>query len=407
MAIIVVAAGMALAWHVSMQVPSAAIPQQANTGARPIPPPRRNSPSTLSAPCSWTQIIRETPLRVALRRQPVIEVPNGSLDQLLAKLTGERLSAQSRVAVTASSALHVLRLHGSGATMPIASSMDEFPVTEVLLDSHLAEKVFGGRIVYIGRHGVRYQWPSGFYPVKRSVSEVHYAQILAGLAEAGVASSARIVIGIQTFPLRDAVGSMMLTFDFRRHEFEWTALALALYLSPPAVWHNRFGEKCSIDDLAHRLAAVETMGHSCGGTHLLYAMAVLSRVDELEPVLSRGVRLELAAAIAALVLRVESSQMEDGGWSKEWNRGPSARRREGESDLLITGHIAEAMLLLPETVAIHPDRMRRAAGWLLMKLQQLQSDELFDNFCPITHAICALRQMSNRVTVSEAHLQKR
>jgi hypothetical protein len=136
---------------------------------------------------------------------------------------------------------------------------------------------------------------------------------------------------------------------------------------------------------------------SCAGTHAFYAAVIAKRANNLVRMLSSSTEQRLEAWIARAVLLAEGAQMQSGAWGHEWmsakpSGGPRASRG-GDESLLATGHLAEVLLYLPENSGVSNAVLRRSGEWLLGRLKSASVAEIRRNFCPLTHAACAVRDM--------------
>lgn len=161
--------------------------------------------------------------------------------------------------------------------------------------------------------------------------EAHRDQLLAVLGEIGIPLDAPVTTDRGPKPLRGLLDDSVANFSLDQGEIEWTALAYALYLPPQRQWTDKFGTAFQFDQLARELMRRE-LGEqrACSGTHLLYSLAVLCRVDESEPVLSQDTRRELRRYLAAMSDRAAASQRIDGSWGRTGMQETVRRcRREG------------------------------------------------------------------------------
>jgi hypothetical protein len=70
-----------------------------------------------------------------------------------------------------------------------------------------------------------------------------------------------------------------------------------------------------------------------------------------------------------------------------WNYGQPANR------LLVTGHIAEWLLYLPEDLQPPAETYRRAVQWLYQELKRSSPSQQWEAICPFSHAACVVRQV--------------
>ena len=294
--------------------------------------------------------------------------------------------------------LHVMRVHGRAA--PGADSSEVDPL-RLLTDEGTGRACFGKPAFVRTRSGVRF--PTGtLETVRKDASlELHRDQTLAAFSELGLSLATPLVVGGDRAELRDVLRDSIANFHLAQKELAWTALAYALYLPPVRSWTNRFGESYTFDDLAGALMDCSLREASCGGVHLMYTLTALLRADAQEPVVSAAVRARLREYLANGVAVATKAQGEDGSWPPTWNTPllPEVIREElspedtAEARMLMTGHLAEWMLYLPDGLRPADDVLRRAAGWLLAALSAASPADLERQFCPYSHACCTLRQL--------------
>lgn len=120
---------------------------------------------------------------------------------------------------------------------------------------------------------------------------VHHDHALACLAEAGVPLSQPIFSpGRSGATLNTAFQESLRDFRLDEQEAEWSALLFALYLPSETRWRNRAGREISFDLLVKRLIRGDKRLGVCSGTHRVYTLAVLLRLDDEHQLLSSSAR---------------------------------------------------------------------------------------------------------------------
>lgn len=289
--------------------------------------------------------------------------------------------------------LHAIRLYGSTATLASCSSLDSTVMLEsALLDNFRKEFVENGVDSLVRtRHGARAMLLNhGFNG--QFERESHRDQFLAVLAEAGISADRSIRLRGGQATVQEMVSDTAANFNATAREIEWTAVALALYLPPKKMWVDKFGQSHDFNELADELAG-RSLGQAtaCGGLHLLYAMTVLLRVDEVSEILNdrsrsllRG-RLDEARCCATLAQHI------DGWWDSSWslrisNDADTAPRPSSDSRLLTTGHQIEWFALLPVDLRPPDECFVRACRWLAAELLSADEDFVSAGYCPCSHA---------------------
>jgi hypothetical protein len=294
--------------------------------------------------------------------------------------------------------LHTLRVHGLEVRFAHPELNSSAAMLELLTDEEAGRAYFGSPALVRTRTGIRYPPVVG----QEKWQESHRDQVLASFAELGIPLSHPLRLDEGTFSVRDVLRDSIANFHLRQEELVWTALAYALYLPPQRDWVNRYGERTSFDELVNELLVCPLDKASCVGTHLLYVLIVLARVDQQEALLDDVTRERLWQSLRETTGAAIANQWPDGSWSVDWYKGlpgrpgPVALSPDPNTRylrLLTTGHLAEFLLYLPAEHQVHPSCLKRAASWLYEQLRSASRDETEANYCPYAHAACALRQL--------------
>ena len=327
-------------------------------------------------------------------------------DQDRRKWIEEEIQLDDDGPFSASIFYHVLRAHGRDCLL----SSREFSNTEQLIDTLLdpveSEKRFRRPSVVRTRYGLRFPTiegqPRGRDDGTRQAFESHRDQCIATLGELGISLKTPILVDGQEFTLASAMDELIANFYLGQREIEWTAVALTLYLPPRKNWTNKLGETFTFDDLAENLLDRKSEKATCYGVHLFYAMTLLYRVDQMDPVLSPAVRDKLGDRLAHVMQRVVEAQLPSGAWANHWDdelrttaHSLPATAMDHQESLLATGHLLEWMLYLPDELQPPRDVYARGAQWVIGEIEGMASDDRgVRSICPRTHCICALRQLS-------------
>lgn len=313
-----------------------------------------------------------------------------------------RLDFLSREKPTSSLCLHLLRIHGPAAVVDAGESGEPVKLLDALTDATASKAFFGSVALERTRHGARYPTALRDPLNADAAQESHRDQCLAAFAELGLPLSTPLRIEGEALALRDVLRDSIAEFHLWQSEITWTAVAYALYLPPQSEWQNRYGERASFDDIVHELLGRPFDKASCAGAHLLYSMIVMARADAQIPVLSDGTRKRLWDQLENAARALAATQEPDGGWRGDWYRGVAGVALKGDSfvdptdvhsRLVATGHLTECLLYVPAELQLAKDCLRRAGLWLQSALRAASAEDLKQDFCPYTHAICAVRQM--------------
>ena len=342
----------------------------------------------------WERITpREVPLRIdPIRPVGCKSASIGDIPKLRQRLVFSNLDKMPIAYY-----LHVLRAFGLGPIdhPRLKSGAD---VVRILTDSELSKAYFDEPLGFTTRSGVRYKSMSE----GDRVGEGHRDYCLAAFAELGLPLTTPIHVTGRAMTLADLLHDSVDNFYLKEKEIEWTATALFLCLPPQSEWTNRYGEQFTFDDLAREILRRRFGDSSCGGSHLLYSLAVLVRVDRVCPVMSEPVRQAVVSRLRECVAALVRSQGAEGYWTRAWyqriDAAPKVRQLtppDTLSDrLLITGHVLEFMLVLPAEMQPQGDVFNRGGAWLHQRLQRMSAADVKADYCPYTHCLKVLEILS-------------
>lgn len=225
----------------------------------------------------------------------------------------------------------------------------------------------------------------------------HDDHTLAGLGEVGTPLD---------FPLHTPTGSSKMkamlqrslrVFSLNQVEYEWSALAYALYLQSPGTWRSSENQEITFDRIAERIMRQGLRQGVCYGNHRLHTLVVLLRADEQTPILSSQMRARIIAHLRRATALLMESQHPDGYWNGNWPDGAPQQDDSAEiprdtlnDRLLATGHALEWWALAPEEV--HPPRevLIRAGTWLSRQILALPEEKVTKGYTFLTHCGRAL-----------------
>jgi hypothetical protein len=246
-------------------------------------------------------------------------------------------------------------------------------------------------------NGVYVQWGR-----EASSASVHHDHLLACLTEAGIPLSQRVFTpNRRDLTFRDVLRQALRDFRFDERETEWSVMAFGLWLPPTTKsWRLTDGREMSFDLLAQRLLRGHKKMGTCGGTHRLYSLMVLLRLDEQFDILSDDVQAAVFKHLESVRDILKVGQFEDGHWPYNWPSGEDAVKKPDLSiplyrHVIATGHHLEWLAIAPES--LHPPReqIRKAADWVIAKTVAMTDAEILDNYTFYSHvgnALCLWRQ---------------
>jgi hypothetical protein len=302
--------------------------------------------------------------------------------------------------LTTNHLVHALRLWGPAADFGDPAIPSGPMMRNYLLDDRVFQQLALGQsppLFYRGPDGVdvrSYDDQADF----QHTSSYHTDDLLATLAESGLALDTPLHLRDGEARIADLLTSAMRRFYSGRHEYEWTIIACARYAHPLAPWRNKYGEKIDVEMLVKELTDKPAELGPCGGLHRLEALAVMYRIDQQSPALPSHVRQRILGYMKQASDRLVKSQSIDGywcsGWSQNQSKVQSPKSEVAEptlhDKLLVTGHHLEWLALAPEEVQPPRETIVRAGQWLTRTLLEIDEKTLLAAYGPYSHAARAL-----------------
>lgn len=235
---------------------------------------------------------------------------------------------------------------------------------------------------------------------KQAGSSVHHDHWLASLTEAGTPLDEPVFTPSRNQKtLGDVLQQTLRDFRLDEREVEWSAMAFGLWLAPVDRWTTSDGREVSFDLLADRLIrGVEHVG-VCHGTHRLYSLVVLIRLDDDIRILSPETREKILAHLRHVRDLLIRSQFPDGHWPSNWDEGASAVSAPADEaifhQVIATGHHLEWLALAPEE--LHPPRemIHKAVRWAIQTTVQEPLDSVLERYTFFSHVGGALALWRN------------
>lgn len=240
--------------------------------------------------------------------------------------------------------------------------------------------------------GVYVQWGR-----ESNSASVHHDHLLACLTEAGLPLSQPVFTpNRRDLTFRDVLRQALRDFRYDEREAEWSVMAFGLWLAPTTkTWRLADGREMSFDLLAQRLLRGHKRMGTCGGTHRLYSLMVLLRLDEQYDILSDDVQATVFKHLESVRDILKVCQFEDGHWPYNWPAGEDAVKKPDLTiplyrHVIATGHHLEWLAIAPES--LHPPReqIRQAAAWIIQKTIAMNESEILDNYTFYSHVGNAL-----------------
>jgi hypothetical protein len=345
------------------------------------------------APREVLHIQRDHPLRI----ESLYDDPQVVSDDELANVLAQVQPRFSPKNLRPNYVEHALRVWGVHAVFRDPEVLSGAQLRDVLIDHGHYLASWGDRVrplLVESREGVEVRWG------REEGASVHHDHWLAALTEAGISLHEPIYTPSRhTRTINDAVQQALGDFQLDTREVEWSAMAFGLWVPPSRSWQAADGRTVSFDMLAQRLMRGDKRLGVCSGTHRVYSLVLLLRVDELDSILSREVREQTLAHLRGVRQLLIDSQFEDGHWPSNWEKGALAIRKPIDDTLqkkvISTGHHLEWLAIAPEE--LHPPRKQicRAARWAIDTTVSRSPEQILEHYTFYSHvggALCLWRK---------------
>ena len=298
---------------------------------------------------------------------------------------------------------HALRAWGQSAEFQDPAVMSGADLRDFLVDhsQYAASWSLAGNghdvepILIEELHGIDVRWGS------RSELSVHHDHMLACLAEAGVTLDERVFTPSgKHHDVADVLQQALQDFRLDERETEWSTLAFALYLPPTREFRTATDRRIDFDMLARRLIRGQRQLGVCSGTHRVYSLMVLWRLDQDFDILSDAVETEVWQHLEGVRDSIIASQYPDGRWPTNWPDGAKALTNPDPNsveyrEVIATGHHLEWLAIAP--LELHPPReqVRKAAQWLIANTAGKTEVEIRQKYTFYSHVGNALALWRN------------
>jgi hypothetical protein len=231
-------------------------------------------------------------------------------------------------------------------------------------------------------------------------ASVHHDHTLACLSEAGVTLDQPVRSpGRANGTLKQMIDQAIYDFDLDERETEWSAMGFGLWLPPQKEWVNSHRRKLSFDMIARR----QMRGHKtygvCGGTHRVYSLMALVRLDDEFNILSDEVRNEAMDYLRSVRDILIVTQFEDGHWPYNWPDGEEAFTNpddyEAYKDVISTGHHLEWLAIAPKELHPPHEMIEKAADWIIKNTTSKTKAEILKSYTFYSHVGNALALWRN------------
>ncbi len=337
-------------------------------------------------------IPRRTPLVVP----PLYDRPDLVSDEDLAAVLRQVQPRFPREKLKPNFVEHALRVWGVRAKFADPAVLSGAELADFLTDHARYSTSWGREVQPLlderpGGIAIRYGKEAG------QGASVHHDHWLASLTEAGVNIETPVFgPGRHNATIQDVLQESLRDFRLDERETEWTAMAFGLWLPPTREWTGSEGRHYSFDLLASRLMRGELQLGVCSGTHRVYSLMLLVRLDDEFDILSDKSREAVWQHLEGVRDAIAVSQFEDGHWPSNWPDAAAAVADPIEEELykqvIATGHHLEWLSIAP--LDLHPpeDHIRRAVRWLIDTTVAQTPEEIYERYTYFSHVGNALAQ---------------
>ena len=149
----------------------------------------------------------------------------------------------------------------------------------------------------------------------------HVDHTLGCLAEVGTPLDCPVETPHGDSTVRAILEASLRRFSLNQGEYEWSALAYALYFESAAPWVSAERQEISFDRLAERIMREGLPRGVCFGQHRLHALVMFLRIDEDQRILSPKCRAKVIRHLREIVSLLQASQDPQGYWNGTWAEG--------------------------------------------------------------------------------------
>ena len=291
---------------------------------------------------------------------------------------------------------HALRTWGSSIVFRNPDAISGPQMSDFLTDTAKYMDSWGKNnppLMELTPDGVHVRWGED------SSSSVHHDHTLAALTESGLPLDAPVFTTARALQVRDVLAEALRDFHLDERETEWSAMAFTLWLAPQKsnVWHNGEGRKITFDMVAERLMRNHKRDGVCLGTHRVYSLMLLLRLNEQYggDLITAETQTQIMDYLKTSRDMIVASQSPDGSWPANWTDGAEAEAKadpteKGYKRVIATGHHLEWLSIAPQE--LHPPReqIQKAANWLINNVNETPQSVIDQNYTFYSHVGKAL-----------------
>lgn len=342
-----------------------------------------------ASPYQNIDIPRTQPLRV----QPLYNRPDLVSDADLAAVLQQVRPPFGRKEMKPNFVEHALRTWGVDATFKNEKIVSGREMLEFLTDHAKYLTSWGPEI-----DPLMFERPLGGMAVRWGVercASYHHDHLLACVTEGGAPLDTPVYgPGRSQHTLNNVVQEALRDFRLDERETEWTAMAFGLWIAPRREWIGNGGRHYSFDLLVDRLMRGEKQTGVCVGTHRVYSLMLLVRLDDEYDILTDSARAQAWSYLEQVRDAITNSQLADGHWPSNWPDGRAAVDQPITEDLykqvIATGHHLEWLSIAPPELHPPADKVEAAMRWIIRTTKERTHEEIKQNFTFFSHVGAAL-----------------
>jgi hypothetical protein len=336
------------------------------------------------------EIPREQPLRVA----PLYDDPEMVSDEDLAAVLRKIQPRFPSHKMKPNYVEHALRAWGVDSKFRDQYALSGEQMADFLLNHGKYLDSWGAETEPLLREeetGVSIRWG------KVEGASVHHDHMLACLTEAGISLNQPVFTpNHHQKSINDVLQQSLRDFRVDERETEWSLLGYGLWLPPLKSWKNNEGRTITFDLLAERMMRGALPEGVCHGTHRVYSLMALVRLDDQfsNDLIKSETRTKIMDHLRKVRDLIQKSQFPDGHWPSNWPEGAAAVKKPVDDELfrrvIATGHHVEWQAIAPEELLLPKEQLHLAAKWLVTTAKSQTQSDILDKYTFFSHVGNAL-----------------
>ncbi|QDT43344.1 hypothetical protein Pan241w_34440 [Gimesia alba] len=334
------------------------------------------------------KIERKVPLQVA----PLYDDPSVVTDEELAAVLKQVRPKFPRKHMKPNHVEHALRTWSIKSTFQDPSIVSGIEMRDFLIDHARFLASWGDEaspLLIDEPEGISIRWGS------QVGGSVHHDHWLASLTEAGIHLDEPVFAPARRdMDINDVIQQSLRDFRLDEREVEWSAMAFGLWIPPVKQWKTTDGRSVSFDQLVQRLIRGDKQYGVCVGTHRVYSLMLLIRLDDEFDILSDRARANAYGYLERVRDLISVCQFEDGHWPANWMDGKTALTNPQEipeyKNVIATGHHLEWLAIAPKELHPPHEQIVKAAKWIINNTTSHTEDEILQKYTFYSHVGNAL-----------------